>query len=50
MLSLTDKEKSRLAEGLAISRGSKIYAVCQDCKCVVRINKPFVGSMHSCEP
>jgi hypothetical protein len=50
MMSLTDEEKSRLAKGRAISRGNKIYAVCQDCKCVVRINKPLVGSMHSCEP
>jgi hypothetical protein len=31
-------------------RGHHHYGICPDCSTVVRINKPFLGSMHSCVP
>jgi hypothetical protein len=31
-------------------RGHKHFGICPDCSCVVRINKPMLGSMHSCIP
>jgi hypothetical protein len=33
-----------------ISIGNKIYVTCPNCGMVVRINKPFIGSWHICEP
>jgi len=48
MLRLTRNEMLRLQSGKAIVRGHKIYALCESCETVVRINKPLVGSMHVC--
>lgn len=31
-----------------IIAGNKIYSVCPYCKKFIRINKPFVGSIHLC--
>ena len=50
ILSLTDEDKKRLVQGLAISRGARLYALCRGCRTVIRLNKPIVGSVHLCEP
>jgi hypothetical protein len=39
----------RLQQGEVVALGHKLYVLCRDCGSVVRINKPFVGSMHFCE-
>lgn len=43
-------ELQRMADGEFIDRNGKRYAVCQDCGSVIRMDKPLLGSMHSCEP
>ena len=30
--------------------GNKLYGICIDCKEIVRLNKPFLGSLHICQP
>jgi hypothetical protein len=43
-------ELNRLALGQVVAINGKTYARCNDCKWVVRIDKPFFGSLHSCVP
>ena len=31
-----------------IVAGGKIYARCDDCRSLVRLNKPLIGAMHFC--
>ncbi len=28
----------------------KIYAICDYCKSLIRLNKPIIGSLHACLP
>lgn len=28
--------------------GNKLMAVCKDCGSIVRVDKPFIGSLHVC--
>lgn len=37
-----------LASGKILIWNGKRYAMCQDCHNIVRIDKPFIGSMHDC--
>jgi hypothetical protein len=48
MSSLPTDLISKLHHGDSIVLGNKIYQVCSDCRQVVRINKPLLGSMHIC--
>ena len=45
---LTQDEIDRLCRGEPILRGDKMYAVCARCRKLVRVNKPFLGSLHVC--
>lgn len=29
--------------------GSKLYAVCERCGNVIRVNKPIIGALHLCD-
>lgn len=31
-----------------VDNNGRIYMICAECKKFVRINKPFVGSLHLC--
>ncbi len=37
----------KLPEGCFVV-GSGIYAICEVCRKIVRLNKPIIGSMHIC--
>ncbi len=43
-------ELKRMAFGAIVPINGKVYGVCQKCRWVVRVDKPFVGSLHVCEP
>jgi hypothetical protein len=38
----------KLHEGKTAEVNGKHYAVCDDCREVIRIDKPVVGSLHFC--
>lgn len=42
------EEVEKLHQGKAVSIGGKIYAVCPNCRKFIRLDKPIVGSLHSC--
>jgi len=42
------KEVAKLVNGESIVVGNKIYTICDNCRHVVQVNKPFVGSAHFC--
>ncbi len=39
---------ARLQQGYVIMVGHRALQMCSDCGKIVRINKPFLGSMHLC--
>jgi hypothetical protein len=43
-------ELRRMELGVFIDRNGSRYAMCDDCKTVVRIDKPIIGSTHYCIP
>ena len=45
---LDQGQKDRLAQGLSIVLGDRVYAVCRGCMTVIWMNKPLVGSLHLC--
>ena len=45
---LDQSQKDRLAQGLCVTLGSRIYSVCRGCMTVIQLNKPVVGSLHLC--
>ena len=45
---LDSAQKERLAQGLSITLGDRLYAVCRGCMTVVWVNKPLFGSVHLC--
>lgn len=49
LLTLTETEKHQLLVGRPILRGSKVYAICDGCRSLVRVNKPMLGSLHLCK-
>lgn len=42
------KPLHELVPGEVASIGNKIYAKCAKCMKLIRLNKPFIGSMHLC--
>jgi len=40
---------NELKKGKMIITNGKIYALCDTCKQIIRVNKPFIGSMHVCD-
>ena len=38
----------KLRAGEIVRVGNKLYAVCKECGCIVRINKFLFGSLHVC--
>ena len=42
------EELAKLANGQFIDRNGKRYATCRDCRKVIRIDKPMLGSLHLC--
>ena len=49
--SFTDRQHAPRAEGVIIDvSNGKIMALCYKCRQIIRANKPFVGSLHFCEP
>ena len=45
----TMEELGRLESGKLIDRNNKRYAMCHDCRKVIRIDKTFFGSIHVCD-
>ncbi len=41
-------DNERLDKGLPVFVNGKVYALCKECGSLVRLNKPFIGSMHLC--
>jgi hypothetical protein len=39
----------RLRRGEIVEVGGKLYAYCPECKKLVRVDKPFLGSLHLCD-
>jgi hypothetical protein len=44
----TQEEREDLLEGKRVVIGNSIYLLCFNCRCVVKVNKFFFGSMHVC--
>lgn len=42
------EELSRMFSGAFVDRNGKRYAMCQNCRQVVRVDKPLFGSTHFC--
>ncbi len=42
-------ELMRLASGAFIDRNGKRYAMCHNCRTVIRVDKPIFGSIHVCQ-
>lgn len=38
----------RLRQGEIVEIGGKMFVLCQDCKGIVRMDKPIFGSLHRC--
>jgi len=45
----TSEELKRLRVGGIVTIGSKRYRLCYGCECVIKVNKPFIGSLHICD-
>lgn len=45
---MSDTVHQRLLRGEIVQVGSKLYALCSDCRSVVHINKFLLGAMHLC--
>ena len=41
-------ELRRMAAGEFIDRNGKRYAMCHNCRTIIRIDKPWIGSLHIC--
>lgn len=37
-----------MAKGERVDRNGKRYAICSECRKVVRIDKPIIGNLHLC--
>lgn len=46
--SLTPEEKEHLRNGGTVWKGSSAYAICGNCRCLVKVNKTFFGGLHVC--
>jgi hypothetical protein len=46
----TNDLHARLLRGEVVAVGTKLYAMCRECRSVVRINKPIIGDIHICAP
>ena len=46
---MSDEDVSaKLNRGEIVVVGNKMYMMCQNCGKIVQINKPILGSLHSC--
>ncbi len=43
-----DSLNDRLARGESVVVGNAIYAICPNCRALVKINKWLFGSLHVC--
>lgn len=41
-------ELRRMVHGERIDRNGKRYGMCPDCRAIVRLDKPIIGSLHFC--
>lgn len=44
----TKNQKIALTNGEPVTIGSKVYALCMNCKRIIRVNKPITGDIHIC--
>lgn len=45
---MSDSINDKLLRGEIIQVKHKLYQLCSKCGTLVRINKPFIGSIHVC--
>lgn len=42
-------EWERLRRGEVVNIGGKLMVICQQCRSLIRIDKPIFGSLHVCQ-
>lgn len=47
-MSTLDEKWDTLTQGKVVEIWGKVYALCDECGRLVRVNKPILGSLHVC--